>query len=324
MKKTIFTILILAAVLLVSGCNLSSNMSKSSDSEMQTEIAQLLTSMVTETATPEPSNTPTLEPTKEPTQLPVVLVTATPETIPTSEEVLPILDITPSEGEFELLTFTPTTSDGSDEVDATDTPEGGNTGDSTPEENDPSLGMGDPTYEDSFDNGDNWSLGKDYYMDLRVSDGNLVMRGLSSTTGWRITNKTLANGYIEMTGKMVDCSGIDNFGIYFRVPNGRTASSGYLYGISCDGQFSLRKWDGEDMTSIIYWKKADAINKGSNKLNRLGVMLDGDHISLYVNGEKVGSASDDDYGMGYVGIFIGAKETHDLTVMWDDLAIWKK
>ena len=103
-------------------------MSKSSDIEMQTEIAQLLTSMVTETATPEPSSTPTLEPTKEPTMLPVVLVTATPETLPTSEEVLPILDITPSEGEFEFLTFTPTTSDGSDEVQTTVTPEDENSG----------------------------------------------------------------------------------------------------------------------------------------------------------------------------------------------------
>lgn len=325
MKKTLIISCFLIAILGLTGCNLSAGDSKSSDTEMQTEIVMLLTSMVTETQTPEVVATSTqlpVEPTKEATMIPVVLVTPTIEATQQVVVEIPTLDITPSDQTYELLTFTPT--DEVDDSDSEDTSTEEVDETESPSTDDPELGLGDPTYQDTFENGDNWSLGRDSYMDLRASNGNLVMRGLSPISGWRITNKSLANGYIQLTGKMVDCSGIDNYGIYFRVPNARTANSGYLFGISCDGKYSLRKWDGEDMTSLIYWKSSDSINKGSNKTNKLGVMLDGYQIKLYVNGDLVGVSTDDDYGIGSVGIFIGAKETADLTVLINDLSIWKK
>ena len=278
-----------------------------------------MTSMVTETPVPleEPSATQILlEPTREATQLPIVLVTPTVETTPDETEDVPTLDITPSENIYELLTFTPTDAGLSSVLDEDIT--------ETPAPDDPSLGLGDPTYEDTFANGDNWALGVDSYMDLSAAGGNLVMRGLSTTSGWRITRVSVSNGYIQLTGKINSCSGTDNYGLYFRVPNATTANNGYLFGISCDGKYSLRKWDGETMTSLIYWKSNNAIRKGPNQTNTIGVKLDGYQMELYVNGVLVGSATDDEYGIGSVGIYIAAKETKNLTVLLDDLSVWKK
>jgi hypothetical protein len=328
MKRKLIVVTMIVCGIILTACGGSPAANSESDTQMQTEIVQLLTSMVTVTATPlvQPTETPVpATATPEATKVPVVLVTPTPEATlePSPAAEMPTLNITPSDGNFELITFTPEANSGSTKTTqkATDA----DAVSSTPEKiMDPAEGLGDPTYQDTFENGDQWSLGRDSYMDLRTSNGQLVMRGLSTTSGWRITRASLANGYIQLTGEFDDCSGADNYGLYFRVPNASTASSGYLYGISCDGKFALRKWNGETMSSLIYWKTSDAIKKGAGKTNKIGVMLDGYEMKLYINGELVGKTTDDDYGIGSIGLYVAAKESGDTTVLLNDLSVWKK
>jgi hypothetical protein len=316
------TVLILCAIAL-SGCGGSQNASNStSDSGMQTEIVMLLTSMVTstppaliESTATEKSVEPTQIETKAPTMLPVVLVTPTPE-VDIQKTIAATLNITPSEPDMQLITFTP-----GGEITET---KGAPKATPTAAASDPILTLGEPTYKDTFDTGDNWYLGKDNYINMDASNGNLVLEGLTSTTGWRVTNKSLANGYIQLTGKMEECSGYDGFGLFFRIPNINTASDGYLYGITCDGKYSLRKWNGEKMLTILGWKSNDAILKGSDKTNRLGVMMDGYELTLYANGVKLATTTDNSYGIGGMGVFISAKETADLTALLDELDIWKQ
>lgn len=314
-SRLLLTSLIL--ILLATSCGLAPTTKPATDDSMQTEIVMLLTSMVTPSPVPPVVDTPVPaepSPTYNPSMVPGVLVTATPtlETEPESTEELPELDITPSEAGMELITFTPSGDTGSGEI--TETPLPNET--ETPEE------RGDPDYNDPFDNGDAWYLGKDQWVDLKVSSGNLVMIGLTPTSGWRLTKQTVRNGYIELTGKMVECAGTDSFGLMYRVPNLVTATSGYLFGITCDGKVSLRKWDGEKMYSLIAWKSSDAIHTGSNQTNKLGIELDGSQMSIYVNDTLIGTARDSDYTQGGVGVFISAKETDNLTALFDDLSIW--
>jgi len=67
------------------------------------------------------------------------------------------------------------------------------------------------------------------------------------------------------------------------------ADRGYLFGISCDGQYSLRKWDGKAgdkgvMTVLVNWTASPSIQAGSNKTNTIGFMAVGDRLILYANG----------------------------------------
>lgn len=309
--RIIFSSLILLLVL--SACGLAPAQKPVTDDAMQTEIVMLLTSMVTPTPLPPIIDTPVPPeptPTLNPAMIPGVLVTATPS--PEGEveitEEMPELDITPSEAEMELITFTPAVSGGTE---ITETPLPGRT-----------ETRGDADYVDSFDNGDAWYLGKDKWVDLKVSSGNLVIIGLTPTSGWRLTKQTVRNGYIELTGKMAECAGTDSFGLMYRVPNMVTATSGYLFGITCDGKVSLRKWDGEKMYSLIAWKSSDAIKTGSNQTNKLGIELAGSQMSIYINDTLIGTAKDGDYTQGGVGVFISAKETDNLTALMDELSIW--
>lgn len=316
MKKYFAISLILGLAIIISACGLTPSARPVSDNEMQTEIVMLLTSMVTETQAPIPSETPLPPPTREATMLPVVLVTATPEMASEVTNTPSDLDITPWEPTLELLTNTPggpTSPESTGTVlEVTSTPA-----------SDVTANLGEPTFKDTFENGDNWYLGKDAFVDLRATNGSLVMQGLTATSGWRLAaNRTAKNYYLEITGKMAACKETDGFGLMFRVPNLAVANSGYLFGISCDGKFSLRKWNGDKMVYLVSPKANEAINKGANENNTLLVMAKGSEIKLYINDVFVGSAADKDYLSGGYGVYVSAKETKDLTIIFDDLSLW--
>lgn len=317
--KTILLVSVITSLLL-GACGLIPSSKPVTDDAMQTEIVMLLTSMVTATPIPPIVETPAPvepSPTYNPSMLPGVLVTATPEAV--KETVAPpVLNITPSEPTLELLTFTP--DDGQASTDELEEPKAT----STPSPSDPVDELGDPDFIDTFDNGDNWFLGKDSFVDLKVSNGNLVMIGLSQTSGWRMTNRTVKDGYVQLIGKMIECKGADGFGLMVRVPNVTTGNSGYLFGVTCDGKYGLRKWNGEKMLTLINWKANDAIKKGSNQTNRLGISLIGNEIKLYVNGVYVGSAVDKDFRQGGFGLFISARETDKMTALLDEIALWNE
>jgi hypothetical protein len=330
MKKRKITYILISCIgiLLLSACAALPEARPVSDSEMQTEIAMLLTSMVTETvapiaATEEPTDT--FEPTREPTRLPVVLVTATPEVVqgtPDTDIETLVPEGTLSAPTLDLITFTP---DGTTTIDdnATGTPiKNTPTATATEPLTDIVDSLGDPFYTDALDNGDNWSLGKDTYVDLQAVNGNLVMQGLKTTSGWRLTNRSAKNFYLEITGKMEECTGEDQFGIMFRVPNRITATSGYLLGITCEGKYSLKRWDGETMLSLINWKQSDLIHSGSNQTNRIGIMADGNNMKVYINGVKVGEAADSWFPQGGYGLYVGARETTGLKALIDEVSIW--
>ncbi len=89
---------------------------------------------------------------------------------------------------------------------------------------------------------------------LKVGSGSLQMVGLTSVNGWRFSSQKEANFYLQLTGKMSTCSGADNFGVFVRGSYQALANKGYLYGISCDGKFALRKWNIDTMTVLENWK----------------------------------------------------------------------
>lgn len=314
-------------MLILGSCSILPGSRPASDSAMQTEIVQILTAMVTDSPMTDE------QPVEEATIIPTL------ELLPT-ETSIPTLAITTSQEYGQLITSTP----GETSFDSTPAPlpQEGNppstlepiptsiyqqqtiTSAVTPTKSadDPILALGSPTWKDSFDNGDNWPLGIDLYVNLKASGGTLQMTGLTTKNGWRLSGQKAANSYIELTGKMPVCSGADQFGLFFRSPNLALANRGYLFGISCDGKYALRKWDTDTMTVLANWKPNDAILKGADQTNRIGVMAKGNELKLYVNGVLVDTITDSSFSQGYIGLYIGPKETTNLTAVLDELSYW--
>jgi hypothetical protein len=188
---------------------------------------------------------------------------------------------------------------------------------------DPRTSLGQATWRDTFTNGNGWNLGGDSFTEVDVEDGKFILTGLTTADGWRLTWPEIENAYLEATIQPGTCSGSDEYGLIFRVPDIHDPNEGYLFGFTCDGRYFLRTWDGENMDSLIGATTASAIQAGSDKTNRLGVWAEDDEFRLYANGVLLGEITDgtfpNDGGFGY---FIGARQTTDFTIESEEIGYW--
>jgi hypothetical protein len=320
--KRIIPVLI-ALSLLLSSCNIfggNTVETPMSDAQMATRVAELLSTMTT------PTTEIVFPPTPTP-GLPTVMFPTVASTDATSTPIVVVTEIvtaTPGTSTLEV-TATPALT----ETEAvTETPEP--TATATLSSSDPANNLGTPTGSDSMDSYTNWSwpTGEDEYLKVRFNNGKMEMSGLSKYAGWRMPLLSQqVNTYIELTADSGTCKGKDSYGIIFRVPVLIDPVQGYLYEVTCDGYYRLWKWDQKVppnglATVLVPWSQSSLINTGANQTNRLGVMVDDDMYTLYMNGVKLASASDSAYDAGFFGLFVRSVETTDYTVKFDSARYW--
>ena len=279
-----------------------------------TAAAQTIEAMLTEAAVPfvaldtaQPSRTPT--PTEPPT-----------ETLPATSTPQPTRTPLPSD------TPGPTSTPAPIVQAATPTLAGG-----------PLPGLGaQPTWEDTFKAGGdgtaggNWPLYNDRNLQMKITadgtgdSGGLALTALNANRrdpydGWMVTDQSLKDFYLEARIKTGECRGLDRYGLLFRAT--ADGKSGYLAGLSCDGQYSLRRWD-QKLYMLLPWTSSPKIKAGPGQTNLLGVRADGDRLSLYVNGEYLNGIQDKSFSAGAFGPFAGAFWTDSFTVLFQRIAYW--
>ena len=192
---------------------------------------------------------------------------------------------------------------------------------------DPKAGLGNPDFVDTFKNADNWAVYEDKHVsfDVNQADDKLVMTAFNpdSWDGWMLSWPVLSDFYLEMTATSGDCSGLDRYGLVFRSVKSDTDYVGYLFGITCDGRYSLRRWNGEKFVPITEWTADDHVRSGANQTNRIGVYAQGDRISLYANSGLLEEVRDNTHEEGKFGVFIGSVNTTDFTVRVDEIDYWE-
>lgn len=191
----------------------------------------------------------------------------------------------------------------------------------TPTPSDPKASLGEPAWRDDFKNSANWSLYDDDYVSFEIEDGKLLMVSFSEVSwdSWMITGRKPVDYFLEAAATPLDCAGLDRYGVIFR----SDASEGYLFGFSCDGQYSLRIWDGNKFTGLVDWTYSPYILAGSGQTNRLGLWVEGDTFRLYANGYLLEEVQDDTYDRGGFGVFIGTGGNEGYHAELDEIAYWK-
>lgn len=102
-------------------------------------------------------------------------------------------------------------------------------------------------------------------------------------------------------------SGSAEYGLFFRLAEGESNVSHYVFAARSDGTYYLgKKINGK-------WAKPDLVEatpspflKPAPNRNRLGVIVEGATISLYINGNLVKTVKDDSIKSGLVTIYVGA------------------
>ncbi len=197
----------------------------------------------------------------------------------------------------------------------------------TPISSDPAVALGQPAMRDPLDKGSGFGIGSDGYEDdftrMYLSDGALMLHSSSTNgwRGWRLRPPKIQDFYLQATYKTQNCSNGDTYGIVFRAPD-YESGRGYYYSITCDGRFSLSKWDDNGTSQITSGSALPAYNSGTGQTNRLGVLAKGKQLTLYVNGQPIGELEDNSItGAGFFGPYLSG-QSGNLTVALDEIAYW--
>jgi hypothetical protein len=292
-----------------------------SDSDMATRVASILTAMPTATAGASESPSegqalPTIALTATQTAaIEVATVTQAPEATQTATATQGLPQATPTENLTPVATYTP-------QGGATQAPT------AVPSGDDPRVKLSSPSWTDTMDGSDNWPTGDSDYSKIDFSGGAMLFTPLKSTAGWRLTWPKLADSYIEMSVRSGSCSSNDYYGIIFRVPELNDPDQGYLLSVSCEGKYALRLWNGREgtsgkMTTLIPWTASDKIVAGADQLNRVGIMMIGDRLLVYLNGSLIKEVKDSTFEEGYFGVLAAqGKELKEFTVQIEEMSYW--
>ncbi len=189
---------------------------------------------------------------------------------------------------------------------------------------DPRASLGDPTWQDDFAEASDWAFYEDDHTRFEIVENKLAMTAFNADfyNGWLLSWRKDLNFYIEATGTVETCSGRDSYGLMFRAPASDKGYIGYLFGISCDGRYSLRSWDGEVMTHILDWTPSTQLAAGSEQTHRIGVLAQGNELKLYAQGELLTTLTDTTHGEGLFGLFISSAQTPNFTTNVEEFLYW--
>jgi hypothetical protein len=310
MKKIIPVLLV---CLMLSACNYPTDQ-LSSEEVVQTNVALILTNAPETTLLPDAT---LVEETPEAKDEVATEVIAEPTT-EGATEVVP----EPTATEVAVVTPEP-------QPTATDTPEPTATATTaptaTPEpaDGDPVAQLGPPDFLEDFSAAGGWPYEDDFFL-ITVSGGQLhaFSKGTPYWSSWYTTYPEVKDAYFETTITRPNCSGQDRFGLVIRWDE---AQEFYYMGVTCDGTWGFSFYTrNKQIINIVDYQSSDAF-KPANEANRIGILAKGDQFDFYINGTKVGSATDDrleDAGtFGFISMSAG---TVNLKTSVDKLEYWEQ
>ena len=189
-----------------------------------------------------------------------------------------------------------------------------------------SLNLAVPDYHDEFTQRHTWGElsfegAVNLWEDGRLKASDLLADAYSWWSG-TLPDAGAGDFYAEVTSEVQACAGKDSAGFAGRI-NGAGLDSGYTLEVACDGTYRVRKFSEGAVTVLRDWTASEAIVKGPDAANRLGLLAHGDQITPFANGVALGPAVQDaSFAYGTFGVFAMARETPGVVVVYDDFALW--
>ncbi len=188
------------------------------------------------------------------------------------------------------------------------------------------LNLAVPDYGDGFAQRYTWGELADpgavnTWEDGRLKTSDLLADGFIWWSG-TLPDAAAGNFFAEVTAQTQACAGKDAAGFAGRI-NGANLNSGYALEVSCDGNYRLRKFSEGSVAVLRDWTASEAIVKGPNATNRLGLLAHGDQVTPFANGVPLGpSVQDASFANGIFGLYAMARETPGAVVYFDDFGLW--
>jgi hypothetical protein len=185
------------------------------------------------------------------------------------------------------------------------------------------LDLGQPDWSDDFDNANSWFLVNiPDTVRFSIENERMRLRAIAAGKGdfWGVSNRPdIEDFYIEarfVTGPV--CVGLDRYGLVLRAPD---PEFGYIFNIACNGQFRVYVWDGS-YEQVQGWTTNLAIKTGPNATNRVGVLAQGDELTLIINDVQIASYTLDNFDEGQFGLLVGSTNTANLDIFVEEISYW--
>lgn len=193
-----------------------------------------------------------------------------------------------------------------------------------PEISDPASQLGSADWTQDFSGSSSvWDFDYDQAT-FDTSDGYLTMTAQTNANwhSWYVSSPKLKNAYVETTIEMSNGSGLDRFGLAVRASS--DGQQFYFLVITANGQWGFYRM-ASDVTlhEIQAYQTADQLSDIVGNPHRVGIWMEGSSFTFYIDGEEVGTASDDTLtSAGYTGFLIVYVNTNGFTVKVDQLQYW--
>ncbi|MDX1437188.1 MAG: hypothetical protein R3335_10280 [Anaerolineales bacterium] len=191
----------------------------------------------------------------------------------------------------------------------------------TPIPEDPALSLGLPAWTDTFSSGANWAEFDNQCFTSEIRDGRFWMeaKGNVGIFCWELTWPQINRFYLETLARPEEaCADGGAYGLFLRGPD---TSRGYLFGLTCDDQYGMYTWAGDNGALVIQPQPSPDILTGEE--NRIGILADGNYFSIYVNGEFQTQVYDTTFPEGVrIGFFIRTPEEEMTRASFDNLTYW--
>lgn len=187
---------------------------------------------------------------------------------------------------------------------------------------DPKGELGTPDWQADFSKDSDWFYFETEFASMKSFAGELMLTAKNPDVSevWSLSWPVLSDFYLEYTIVTERaCNAKDRYGMVLRAPD---TNSGYLFGITCDGEFRLRHWNGEEFTDLVNFTPSEYINRGPNQVNFIGVKAERETLKLYINGHLVREVDDDTFLEGKFGAFIKSEGTPDFRVRVPRVVYW--
>jgi len=184
---------------------------------------------------------------------------------------------------------------------------------------------------DSMDEPSLWynasgSLADSEYLKMDIADGVMTVTGKKRLWDtWWIGGFSLNNFYIEMEVNSGDCNPDDSYGMILRASQHGEPTHGYLVAFTCDGKVFAKRLESVspyNAVSILNPTETDLIYAGTNQTNIIGVLMDGNSITLYPNRRYFSTIQDDAFSFGRYGIFVQAGDAGNFTYSVTEIRTW--
>lgn len=174
--------------------------------------------------------------------------------------------------------------------------------------------------EDDFSSQSGWTLTQSQAGSIAYGQDELTI-AIGETNAYLLSVREepiFTDFYLELTAESSLCTGLDEYGVLFRVS---PTIDYYRFSLSCDGQVRLDRVSGGQASSPQPWMLSGAVPPGAPSSSRLGISAVGAELRFFVNGQYQFSVTEPLLTSGGVGVFARSTNKRAVTVNFSNLIV---